>query len=366
MRKPGLANIRGTVVKLRGKPVKTIITGGAGFIGSNAASRFLRLGHQVVVVDNLHREGVQKNLNWLQSQGSFEFARTDVRDRHAISQVFQAHRDAGQILHLAGQVAVTTSVTNPREDFEINALGSFNVLEAMRESGMTATLIYSSTNKVYGEMTDVGVQEKDGRYGYARLPEGVSEERNLDFHSPYGCSKGAADQYVIDYHRIYGLRTIVFRQSCIYGYRQFGAEDQGWVAWFMIASKLNRPITVYGDGKQVRDILFIDDLLDAYEAAFAAGDKALGKAYNVGGGTENVLSLLELIAYIEKRQNRKLPYGLSGWRPGDQKVFVSDIRRAQADLSWRPKTSCHAGLEQLYDWVSDNTNLFLEPATALA
>ena len=332
--------------------MKTIITGGAGFIGSNAASRYLRRGHHVVVVDNLCREGVQKNLEWLKPQGSLEFVRMDVRNASDIAQLFREHRDAQQVLHLAAQVAVTTSVTNPREDFDINALGTFNVLEAIRQAGLKAPILYSSTNKVYGEMTDVGVADKNGRYAYQSLPFGVSEERNLDFHSPYGCSKGSADQYVIDYHRIYGLRTIVFRQSCIYGYRQFGAEDQGWVAWFMIASQLARPITIYGDGKQVRDILFVDDLLDAYDSAFAAGDAAVGKAYNIGGGPKNVLSLLELIAYIEKRQNRKLPHGYSDWRPGDQKVFVGDIRRAQAELGWTPKITCQRGLELLYDWLA--------------
>jgi CDP-paratose 2-epimerase len=194
----------------------------------------------------------------------------------------------------------------------------------------------------------------------------VSEKRNLDFHSPYGCSKGAADQYVIDYHRIYGLRTIVFRQSCIYGYRQFGAEDQGWVAWFMIASQLDRPITIYGDGKQVRDILFIDDLLDAYDAAFAAPDAAVGRAHNIGGGPENILSLLELLAYIEKRQKRRVPCTFDDWRPGDQRVFVSDIRRAERDLGWTPRVGCARGLELLYDWVSPNLDLFREAAPAMA
>ena len=232
--------------------MKTIITGGAGFIGCNAASRYLRKGDNVVIVDNLSREGVHRNLDWLRGQGSFEFVQLDIRRGDELAKLFRKHRDADRVLHLAAQVAVTTSVTAPREDFEINALGTFNVLEAIREAGITAPILYSSTNKVYGEMTDVGVAEKNGRYGYQTLPTGVSEDRNLDFHSPYGCSKGSADQYVIDYHRIYGLRTIVFRQSCIYGYRQFGAEDQGWVAWFMIASQLGRPITVYGDGKQVR------------------------------------------------------------------------------------------------------------------
>ena len=340
--------------------MKTIITGGAGFIGSNAASRYLRQKDHVVVVDNLCREGAERNLEWLRPQGSLEIIRLDIRDANKVAEVFHAHRDAGRVLHLAGQVAVTTSVTAPREDFEVNALGTFNVLEAMRQAGMTAPILYSSTNKVYGEMTDLEVVEKDGRYAYQSLPEGVSEQRNLDFHSPYGCSKGTGDQYVIDYHRIYGLRTIVFRQSCIYGYRQFGAEDQGWVAWFMIASQLDRPITVYGDGKQVRDILFIADLLDAYDAAFAAGNNAVGKAYNIGGGPANVLSLLNLIGYIETRQNRNLPYDTSRWRPGDQKVFVSDIRRANSELGWTPKIGCLEGLEKLYNWVNQNRQLFIK------
>src|SRR5205814_1405138 len=200
----------------------------------------------------------------------------------------------------------------------------------------------------------------EGRYAYELLPYGVSEEHNLDFHSPYGCSKGSADQYVIDYNRIYGLHTIVFRQSCIYGYRQFGAEDQGWVAWFMIASQLDRPITVYGDGKQVRDILFVDDLLDAYDAAFAAGDRAAGRVYNIGGGPRNVLSLLELVAFIGKRRNRPLPYATAGWRPGDQRVFVSDIRRAQSELGWTPGIGCSRGLELLYEWIAANSGLFAE------
>src|SRR5271170_1751529 len=339
--------------------MKIIITGGAGFIGSNAASRYLRQGGRVIVVDNLSREGVQRNLDWLQGQGNLEVVRLDIRDAGKLDAPFHQHSDADRVLHLAAQVAVTTSVTAPREDFEINALGTFNVLEAMRHARIAAPILYSSTNKVYGEMTDVGVVEQNGRYAYRSLPTGVSESRNLDFHSPYGCSKGAADQYVIDYHRIYGLHTVVFRQSCIYGYRQFGAEDQGWIAWFMIANQLNRPITVYGDGKQVRDILFIEDLLNAYDAAFAAGDVAVGKAYNIGGGPGNVISLLDLIAYIEKRRGKKLPYGISEWRPGDQKVFVSDIRRAQSELGWKPATGCIQGMELLYDWINANEQMFM-------
>jgi CDP-paratose 2-epimerase len=341
--------------------MKTIITGGAGFIGCNAASRYLQRGDRVVVVDNLSREGVDKNLEWLRPQGSLEFVKLDVREAGELGRLFHEHRDADRVLHLAAQVAVTTSVTSPREDFEINALGTFNVLEAMRQARMTAPILYASTNKVYGEMIDLGVVEKGGRYAYKSLSQGVDEVRNLDFHSPYGCSKGAADQYVIDYHRIYGLNTIVFRQSCIYGYRQLGAEDQGWVAWFMIASQLGHPVTVYGDGKQVRDILFIDDLLDAFDAAFSAGAASAGRSYNIGGGPNNVLSLLELLGYIEKQQNRQLGHGFSGWRPGDQKIFVSDIRRASTELGWAPRIDCEQGLGLLYNWVCQNKELFAKP-----
>jgi CDP-paratose 2-epimerase len=346
--------------------MKTIITGGAGFIGSNASSRYLRRGHQVVVVDNLSRDGVGENLEWLRSLGgALEFHQIDVRESGDVSRVFREHRDADQVLHLAAQVAVTTSVRNPREDFEINALGTFNVLEAMRQSNIGAPLIYASTNKVYGEMTSVGTVERNGRHDYQDLPTGVSEEHSLDFHSPYGCSKGSADQYVIDYHRIYGLRSIVFRQSCIYGYRQFGAEDQGWVAWFMIATQLGRPITIYGDGKQVRDILFIDDLLDAYDAAFAQPDKAAGRAFNIGGGVGNVVSLLELLAFIEQRSGSKIRAGSADWRPGDQKVFISDIRRARAELGWSPRISCPEGLGLLYNWIEKNRELFLKLSPSL-
>jgi CDP-paratose 2-epimerase len=346
--------------------MKTIITGGAGFIGSNASSRYLKRGHQVVVVDNLSRDGVAENLEWLRSLGgALEFHQIDVRESRDVSRVFREHRDADQVLHLAAQVAVTTSVRNPREDFEINALGTFNVLEAMRQSNIGAPLIYASTNKVYGEMTSVGTVERNGRHDYQDLPTGVSEEHNLDFHSPYGCSKGAADQYVIDYHRIYGTRSIVFRQSCIYGYRQFGAEDQGWVAWFMIATQLGRPITIYGDGKQVRDILFIDDLLDAYDAAFAQPDKAAGRAFNIGGGVGNVVSLLELLAFIEQRSGSNIRAGSADWRPGDQKVFISDIRRARTELGWSPKISCPEGLGLLYNWIEKNRELFLKLSPSL-
>jgi CDP-paratose 2-epimerase len=207
-------------------------------------------------------------------------------------------------------------------------------------------------------MTDAGVVERNGQYAYASLSNGVSEERTLDFHSPYGCSKGAADQYVIDYHRIYGLATTVLRQSCIYGYRQFGAEDQGWIAWFMIAAQLGHPITVFGDGKQVRDILFVDDLLDAYDAVFQSGENVWGRAYNIGGGPTNVLSLLELLSYIEKRKTAPVNPTFAAWRPGDQRVFVSDIRRAQIDFGWAPRIPYVRGLDLLYEWVGQNLHMF--------
>jgi CDP-paratose 2-epimerase len=335
--------------------MKALITGGAGFIGSNAASRYRIRGDQVVIVDNLSRPGVERNLEWLQKQG-VTFEKGDLRDAERVNEVFRRHRDAGLVLHLAGQVAVTSSVLDPRADLETNILGTFNVLESMRLLQMKAPLIFSSTNKVYGEIGNV--IERDGRYVLAGQPYGVSEDQPLDFHSPYGCSKGAADQYVRDYQRLYGLRTVVFRQSCIYGYRQIGMEDQGWVAWFMIAAHQNRPITVYGDGKQVRDVLFIDDLLDAFESAAARIDRAAGRIYNIGGGHENVVSLLDVLDDIGREQGRPVPFRHEPWRPGDQKAYVSDIRRAREELGWAPKVGWRRGLELLQKWIVANEELF--------
>ena len=338
--------------------MKVIITGGAGFIGSNAASRYLKRGNEVVLIDDLSRAGVIRNLEWLERQGQLTHLKIDIRNNRHVTEAFQSHSDAGLILHLAGQTAVTSSVVSPREDFEANALGTFNVLEGARLANVRAPFIYSSTNKVYGGMTDAKVIEQESRYGYGDLPQGISEDRLLDFHSPYGCSKGAADQYVRDYHRIYGLKTVVFRQSCIYGYRQFGVEDQGWVAWFMIASQTGRPITVYGDGKQSRDILFVDDLLDAFDLAAEQIQKTEGRVYNIGGGSGNVLSLIELLDYLGQKRGEPIAYKRDEWRPGDQRVFVSDISRARAELGWSPRVSCEQGLGLLYDWISENKGLF--------
>ena len=338
--------------------MKIIITGGAGFIGCNAAARYIDRGDSVVVVDDLSRPGATRNRDWLLAKGHTEIAQVDIRDAGRVIQVFREHADAGLILHLAGQVAVTTSVADPRADFEANALGTFNVLEATRLAGIHAPFLYSSTNKVYGGMEDLNVVERNGQYAYDELYSGVPEHRGLDFHSPYGCSKGAADQYVRDYARIYGLKTVVLRQSCIYGYRQFGVEDQGWVAWFTIAAQLGRPITIYGDGKQVRDVLFVDDLLDAYDHASERIEHVAGRVYNVGGGPGNVLSLLRLIEYLGTKRGEPLPYTVSAWRPGDQRVFISDIRLAQQELDWTPKTSCLQGLDLLYEWVGQHVHLF--------
>ena len=340
--------------------MKVLVIGGAGFIGSNTAGRFLKKGHEVWVFDNLSRRGTEWNINKLKENKKLKFVKGDTRRYDELKKLFSANRDFDAVYHLAAQVAVTTSVINPREDFEINALGTFNVLEAVRETKSNPVIVYSSTNKVYGGMTDIKIVERKGRYEYKSLPRGISEKRLLDFHSPYGCSKGTADQYMIDYSRIYGLKTVVFRQSCIYGYRQFGIEDQGWVAWFTIAAMMGKPITIYGDGKQVRDVLFIEDLVDAYESAVKNIDKIKGQAFNIGGGSKNTMSHLELLAFLEKFFGKKIPLRFAGWRPGDQPVFVCDIAKAKKAFGWVPKVGPKEGVKKLYDWVKDNKELFAD------
>jgi CDP-paratose 2-epimerase len=338
--------------------LKSIITGGAGFIGSNLADRLVGQGHQVVVYDNLSREGAAKNLSWLRSKhgDQWELVEADVRDFGTLR---EAVAKADVIYHLASQVAVTTSVEDPRHDFEVNALGTFNVLEAARQSGHSPIVLYASTNKVYGGMEEVVVVEEESGYAYRDYPYGIPETHSLDFHSPYGCSKGAGDQYVRDYARIYDLPTVVFRQSCIYGPRQFGVEDQGWVAWFLIAAVTGRPITIYGDGKQVRDVLWVHDLLDLYQMAIDRIDVAAGQVYNVGGGPGNTLSVWqELGPMLAELMGREIEVARDEWRPGDQRIFVADIRRAEWELAWRPLTGKKEGVEQLYEWVVANKELF--------
>jgi CDP-paratose 2-epimerase len=276
----------------------------------------------------------------------------DVRDRDSLEKSMEG---ADVVVHLAGQTAVTTSVVDPRSDFETNAIGTFNVLEAARSRTAPPILLYSSTNKVYGCMEDTRVVECPTRYEYRDLPQGVAEDQPLDFHSPYGCSKGAGDQYTRDYARIYGLPTVVLRQSCIYGPRQMGVEDQGWVAWFVIAAISGRPITVYGDGKQVRDVLFIADLLDAYDAAVERISVAAGQVYNIGGGIAHTMSVwAEFRPRLEALLGRRLECSWGPWRPGDQRIYVSDIRKAEADLGWRPRTSVEDGLARLHAWARSN------------
>jgi CDP-paratose 2-epimerase len=335
------------------------ITGGAGFIGSNYVSRLLERGEKVTIYDNLSRAGAPRNLAWLQEKfgkNAFQLIIGDVRDA---AQLTVSSCEADIIVHLAAQVAVTTSVVKPREDFEINAQGTFNVLEAARLNERKPVIIYASTNKVYGGMEDVPVVEDATRWRYADLPQGCPESQPLDFHSPYGCSKGTGDQYVRDYSRIYGLRSVVFRQSCIYGPRQFGVEDQGWVAWMIIAAVTGRPLTIYGDGKQIRDVLHVDDLLNAYDAAIAKIDDVAGGIYNVGGGPENTMSIwTEFGPMLEKLLGHKIPVACGDWRPGDQKVFVADIRKAERELGWKPKIGVEEGVRRLFEWVKENKSLF--------
>lgn len=339
---------------------RVLITGGAGFIGINYASRLIERGDQVLIYDNLSRAGTPGNISWLREtygEDSFQLLEKDIRDPEAIT---SAAAEVDLILHLAAQVAVTTSVKSPREDFEINALGTLNVLEAARTSPARPAVLYASTNKVYGELEDLHVQEGETRYDFADHPGGVRETQNLDFHSPYGCSKGAGDQYVRDYHRIFDLPTVVFRQSCIYGPHQFGIEDQGWVAWFVIAAVTGKPITIYGNGKQVRDLLYVDDLLDAYDLAFQNIEKTAGQIYNIGGGRPNSISIWqEFRPILEEELGEKIPVSREGWRPGDQKVFYADIEKAEQDFNWAPKTDVKTGINQLFDWVRENRALFL-------
>ncbi len=336
-----------------------LITGGAGFIGSNYVARLLARGEQVTIYDNLLRRGAESNLSWLQENcggNSFNLVVGDVRDAELIQEEAQS---ADVIVHLAGQVAVTTSVLYPRDDFDSNAIGTFNVLEAARLSKRNPIVIYASTNKVYGGMDEIPIVEEETRYRYADLIYGIAENYPLDFHSPYGCSKGCGDQYVRDYQRIYGLPTVVMRQSCIYGPRQFGIEDQGWVAWFVIAAMSGKPIKIYGNGKQVRDILFVEDLLDAYDAAQAHIEQAAGKIYNIGGGPQNTMSIwLEFRSKLEKLVGHSVEAQYGEWRPGDQRIYVSDIRKAQRELGWKPKVGIDEGIQRLANWVMANSQLF--------
>jgi CDP-paratose 2-epimerase len=337
---------------------RMLITGGAGFIGTNATRFFSARNWNITVLDNLSRSGTDKNLQWLRDETTaFDFVQADIRDRLAVDRVVAGGRfDA--VIHLAAQVAVTTSITDPRTDFSVNALGTFNVLDAVRLYCPEAVFIFASTNKVYGKIVTAACELHGTRYAYANRPYGIGENESLDFLSPYGCSKGAADQYALDFARIYKIPATSFRQSCIYGPRQFGIEDQGWVAWFVIAAMLGRDITIFGDGKQVRDVLHVDDLLRAYEAAIRAPEKVAGEAFNIGGGPDQIISLIDLIGVLENRLDRKIPLRWADWRAGDQQVYVSDIRKIQNTLDWKPEIGVTAGISQLIDWVDTNRSAF--------
>jgi CDP-paratose 2-epimerase len=334
--------------------MRALITGGIGFIGTNLADRLLRDGHDVVLFDNMGRAGVEENLRWLEeTHGSrARFVKGDVRDSIAVE---KAMKGAEAVFHLAAQVAVTTSVANPQEDFSINAQGTVNVLEAARRQDPMPTFLYTSTNKVYGGLEHLRVIEGPTRYEFENLPDGVSEKCPLDFHSPYGCSKGAADQYVHDYHRIYGLPSVVFRMSCIFGPHQFGTEDQGWVAHFALCGLRGNHLTIYGDGKQVRDLLYVEDLVELMTRACKNIQRTAGQVYNVGGGPSKTISVWAELQDLLKTVVDKLPpvdYG--EFRPGDQRIYVSDIRKAQEQLTWTPSVGIAEGLRRMVEaWRRD-------------
>jgi len=339
---------------------KILIIGGAGFIGINSARYFIKKGWNITILDNLSRPGTKYNLDTLRKEniGKFEFKKADIRTDTKILENFVKKHDA--VLHLAAQVAVTTSIVDPRNDFETNALGTFNVLEAVRKSKNKPVLLYSSTNKVYGSLPQFPVITQGNRYAFKDKKirsRGISENIQLDFHSPYGCSKGVADQYVVDYSRIYGLKTVVFRQSCIYGEYQMGVEDQGWVAWFAIAAMFGKKITVFGTGKQVRDLLYVGDLVRLYEAAIKNINKVSGQAFNVGGGPQNTLSITECFEILNKKLNVQINPLKGKTRAGDQPIFIADISKAYKMLGWKPIISIDVGIDRMISWIKRNQKI---------
>ncbi|HEX8661903.1 MAG TPA: SDR family NAD(P)-dependent oxidoreductase [Brevundimonas sp.] len=345
---------------------RILITGGAGFIGSNLADRLAGAGHEVVLMDTLARPGVEQNLKWLllRHRSRVRNLQTDVRDGAGVR---AAVADVNAVFHLAAQVAVTTSLSDPREEFEINLGGALNVLEAARERGVP--VIFASTNKVYGDLADVDLELVDDAWtpvDPALRAAGVNERRPLDFHTPYGCSKGAADQYVLDYARSFGVPACVMRMSCIYGPRQMGTEDQGWVAHFLIRALNGEPITLFGDGRQVRDILHVNDAIAAYVAALERIDSVSGRAFNLGGGPANAVSLRQLITHIESLTGRRADVRFEDWRAGDQRYFVADASAARALLDLPEPTGWREGVADLARWLRSESTLVSAPQTAAA
>lgn len=336
--------------------MKYLITGGCGFIGSNLAAEVLRKGEELFILDNLFRFGSEENLQWLKTKGSFKYYPYDIRNNNDVEVVIKEVRP-DYIFHLAGQVAMTTSIANPRLDYEVNTMGTFNLLDAVRKYSPESIILYSSTNKVYGDFEKFHFQEKAMRYECEEYPNGFPETITLDFHSPYGCSKGSADQYLLDFFRIFGIRTVVFRHSSMYGTNQHATFDQGWIGWFCqqaleIQKNNNRnPFTISGNGKQVRDVLHNDDVVNLY---FKAKDVhgAYGQAFNIGGGIDNSLSLLELFRILEKKLSINMTYSELPWRESDQKVFVADITKAKNIINWVPIINADTGLAKMINWLS--------------
>jgi CDP-paratose 2-epimerase len=339
--------------------MKLLVTGGCGFLGSNIAARALAEGAQLFILDDLSRTGSRENLEWLKSKGKFKFFQCDIRDKMAVNNVLKEIKPDA-VFHLAGQVAMTSSISDPIHDLEVNTLGSLNLLEAVRVHCPSASVIYSSTNKVYGDFETVRFEEKEKRYIAPDFPDGFSESMPLDFQSPYGCSKGAADQYMLDYYRIFGIKTVVFRHSSMYGGRQFSSFDQGWIGWFCrqaIKTKngtLKEPFTISGNGKQVRDVLYADDAVDLYFSSLKNIEKIKGRPFNIGGGMESSLSLLELFDALEKELGVNLRYTSTPWRISDQKIFVADMKAYSKITGWRPKVDKIAGLRKMLEWEKEN------------
>jgi len=340
--------------------MKILITGGCGFLGTNLANAILtKKEDELIIFDDLSKKGSEINLEWLRSIGNFRFYKSDIRIKEDIGKAIRESKPEA-ILHLAGQVAMTTSIEDPRLDFEINALGTLNLLESIRTLSPKSIVVYSSTNKVYGDLEWVKYEEKEKRYIAPQFPNGFPENIPLDFHSPYGCSKGAADQYVLDYHRMFGLRTAVFRHSSMYGGRQFSTYDQGWIGWFCQqaletkSGKLKTPFTISGTGKQVRDVLYAEDIISLYFSAIKNIEKINGRAFNIGGGMANSLSLLELFDILEKEVGVKLSCTKLPWRSSDQKIFVADIRKYSSLTGWAPKTDKINGIKKMLQWVKEN------------
>jgi CDP-paratose 2-epimerase len=341
-----------------------LVTGGAGFIGCNLADRLAREGHEVIILDALARPGVETNLDWLKERHGARIHPiiADIRDEEALA---KAVRDASAVFHMAAQVAVTTSIVDPLDDFDINIRGTLAILEAVRRCGGRVPVIFASTNKVYGDLADIALEQDDERWSPVE-PQvrdyGISESRPLDFHTPYGCSKGAADQYVLDYARSYGMPTTVLRMSCVYGPRQMGTEDQGWVAHFLIRALEGQPITIYGDGKQVRDVLHVDDAVDAYVAAWRQMDQVSGRVFNLGGGPANAISLRQLLRHIEDLTASAVETRYEDWRAGDQRYFVADARAAQQTLGLAQPKPWRHGIAELAEWLANVRALPLHAA----